>query len=102
MAHNRAKITISDSRHRRQKGENIMSNNTFCPWDSSGKLIPGTTVRQWAEFIRANSNGGNVTINRVYYNLHSLLISPPDGVNLDATITAFDNGYYGTPGVLTK
>lgn len=76
--------------------------NAMCPWDSAGKLIPGVTVRQWAEFLRGKSLGGNVTIDRVYYNLHSLLIAPPDEVNLDAIIVALDNGYYGTYGVLTK
>lgn len=73
-----------------------------CPWDASGNLIPGTTVRQCIQYLKSIEYSGNVTIDRTYYNLHSLLIAPPDGLNLDAVITAFDYGYYGNPGILTK
>lgn len=72
------------------------------PWDASGNLIPGTTVRQYIQYLKSIEYSGNVTIDRTYYNLHSLLIAPPDGLNLDAVITAFDYGYYGNPGILTK
>lgn len=79
-----------------------MNTNTTQLWDKLGNLAPGTTVRQWAEDLRRNTNGGNVTINHVFYDLHKLLISPPYGVDLDAVIIALDYGYYGTPGVLTE
>ena len=75
---------------------------TFYPWDNSGKLLPNVTVRQYAQFVRDNGNNANFTINGVYYNLHSLLIDPPDGVDMDAIVITSDSGYYGTPGVRTK
>ena len=75
---------------------------TFCPWDDSGKLLPNITVRQYAQFVHDNSNNANFTIDGVYYNLHSLLVDPPYGVDMDAIVISSDSGYYGTPGVKTK
>ena len=75
---------------------------TFCPWDDSGKLLPNITVRQYAQFVHDNGNSANFTIDGVYYNLHNLLIAPPNGVDMDAIVISSDSGYYGTPGVRTK
>lgn len=61
-----------------------------------------TTVRQFIDGLCASEYSGTITIDRVYYNFHDLVIAPPDGLNLDAAITAFDYGYYGNPGILTK
>lgn len=72
-----------------------------CPWDGAGKLIPGATVGQWIDYLASTGYSGNITINRTYYNFHSLRICPPSRVDLSAPITAFDDGYYGTRGVLT-
>ena len=79
-----------------------MSYANECPWDDSGKLLPGITVRHYAEYIKHNSNSAHFTIDGVYYNLHTLLIAPPDSVNMDAIVVASDSSYYGTPGVKTK
>ena len=76
--------------------------NITRPWDASGNLIPGTTVRQYIQYLKSIEFSGNVTIDSTYYNLHNLLIAPPDELDLDAAITAFDYGYYGNPGILTK
>ena len=73
-----------------------------CPWDESGNLIPGVTVREYAMFIKNNGGSGNFSINGTLYDLHSLLIAPPDDVDLDAVVIAHDDGYYGNPGVKTK
>lgn len=51
-----------------------------CPWDDHGKLLPGLTVRQYVQCLVDMGVSGNITIDRVYYNLHSLLIAPPDRV----------------------
>lgn len=48
-----------------------------CPWDDHGKLLPGLTVRQYVQCLVDMGVSGNITIDRVYYNLHSLLIAPP-------------------------
>lgn len=75
---------------------------TFCPWDDAGKLLPNITVRQYAQFVHDNGNNANFVVDGVYYNLHSFLISPPEGVDMDALVIASDTSYYGTPGVKTK
>lgn len=64
--------------------------------------IPGTTVRQFIDGLRDLEYSGNITIDRVYYNFHDLVIAPPDWLDLDAVVTALDYGYYGNPGILTK
>lgn len=74
----------------------------MCPWDDSGKLVPGVTVRSWLEYLRSLEHSGTVTIDREYYKFPSMLICPPDDLDLSAVVVAFNNGYYGTPGVLTK
>lgn len=76
--------------------------NVTCPWDASGNLIPGTTVRQYIQYLSGTEYSGNITIDRVYYNFHDLVIAPPDWLDLDAVVTALDYGYYGNPGILTK
>ena len=73
-----------------------------CPWDDHGKLLPGLTVRQYVQCLVDMGVSGNITIDRVFYNLHSLLIAPPDRVDLNAVIIGSDPGYYGTHGILTK
>ena len=73
-----------------------------CPWDASGKIKKGVTVREYAEFFRDNGNHANFTIDGTYYNLRNLLIAPPDGVDLGAIVIEAESGYYGTPGVRTK
>lgn len=93
-------ITVINKGHSLERRK-IMSNIT-CPWDASGKLIPGITVRQYVEYLISCGTSGNITIDHVYYNLHSLLIAPPDGLNLDSIVVALDPGYYGNHGVLTK
>ena len=72
------------------------------PWDESGKLISGVTVRSWLEFLKSTEYSGTVTVDRAYYNFPSVLISRPDDLDMSAEIIALDDGYYGTPGVLTK
>lgn len=74
----------------------------MCPWDSAGKLIPGVTVKQWILFLQSVGYSGNVTIDRIYYNFQSLIFCPPDNLDLSAVIIAFDDGYYGNYGILTK
>lgn len=74
----------------------------MCPWDNSGKLVPGVTVRSWLEYLRFSGYSGNITIDRVYYKFPSLLICPPDNLDLSAVIIALDDGYYGNYGILTK
>lgn len=74
----------------------------MCPWDNSGKLVPGVTVRSWLEYLRFIGYSGNITIDRVYYKFPSLLICPPDDLDLSAAVVAFDDGYYGNRGILTK
>lgn len=64
--------------------------------------IPGTTVRQFIDGLCGNGYSGTITIDRVYYNFHDLVIAPPDWLDLDAVVTALDYGYYGNPGILTK
>lgn len=76
--------------------------NITRPWDASGNLIPGTTVRQYIQYLNSIEHSGNVAIDRTYYNLHNLLIAPPDWLDLDAVVNALDYGYYGNPGILTK
>lgn len=72
------------------------------PWDDAGHLIPGVTVQEWLEFLYESGYSGNVSVDCVRYNFHSLRIAPPDGIDLTAEITAMDSGYYGTPGVRTR
>lgn len=74
----------------------------MCPWDSAGKLIPGATVKQWILFLQSVGYSGNVTIDRIYYNFHSLACCPPDNLDLSAVIIALDDGYYGNYGIITK
>ena len=74
----------------------------LCPWDSAGKLLPGVTVKSWLEYLRSIEYSGNITIDRVYYKFPSLLICPPDGLDLSAPVVALDDGYYGNYGVFTK
>ena len=74
----------------------------MCPWDNSGELIPGVTVKQWIAFLQSIGYSGNVTINRTYYDFHSLTCCPPDNLDLSAVIVALDDGYYGSHGVLIK
>lgn len=76
--------------------------SAMCPWDKSGKLISGVTVRSWLEFLQSTGYSGAVTVDRVYYNFPSVLISRPDDLDMSAELIALDSGYYGTPGVLTK
>lgn len=74
----------------------------MCPWDNSGKLVSGVTVKSWLEYLRSIEYSGNITIDRVYYKFPSLLICPPDGLDLSAPVVAVDDGYYGNYGVFTK
>lgn len=74
----------------------------MCPWDNSGKLRPGVTVRSWLEYLRFVECSGNIAINRVYYKFPALLVCPPDHLDLSAAVVAFDDGYYGNYGILTK
>lgn len=74
----------------------------YCPWDESGKLIPGVTVGEYAMYLKSIGVSGNFTIDGTSYNLNSLLIATPDDVDLDAIVIAHDGGYYGNYGVKTK
>ena len=67
-------------------------------------VIGDYTVREWLkDTINYDvSYGGNLTINGVYYDINNLRVYIPDDINLDARIKRFDDGYYGTPGIITE
>lgn len=66
-------------------------------------VIGDYTVREWLKKVTSyDTNFDTLTINGVYYNTHNLRVYIPDSINLNAKIKRFDDGYYGTPGIITE
>lgn len=73
------------------------------PWDDAGQILPGVTLGHYAHYLHdVIGVSGTFYIDHTAYNLHSMLISAPDGLDLNAPVVASDPGYYGNYGVLTK
>lgn len=71
-------------------------------WDNAGNMIPNKTVQDWIDFYKAQGYSGNFFINKKCYDFSTLSIRTPYDVDKTKVVTQIDNGYYGTPGIITE
>ena len=70
--------------------------------DNAGNMISYKTVQDWIDFYKAQGYSGNFFINKKCYDFFTLSVRTPYDVDKSKVVTKIDNGYYGTPGIITE